>query len=843
MLPFVVAQQANAEAGTIQRAIDASQGFTCAIRQNDIAYCSGQNDKSQLGFSSLVPISDPTAVPGLGPVESVTTGSKHACAVGVDGYGYCWGDDSLGQLGTTVSGSQAKRIDLNKKLIDLQAGADYSCALTVDLVVYCWGNLTSNQAYSYNSPVPVQIAGLTSVTAIVVGDRDVCVLTQTLRCWGSITNSISAVEVPNTQDVTSVTVGLDFLCFIKQEIANCLGDNTQGQLGRGNLTSSSEVQPVLGLSSVSKVFAGGQSACAVGVSGSTFCWGNNDNKQVSITSGDQVNRVPSVFPNGISFAVSSSHICALNRDSSIGCVGDNSLSQSGIITSTEVPTGSATNNSILRISTGATQTCAITTSYKLRCWGNIIPDVDPEKQFREVAVGNVSVCAIDMTNKVLCWGSNSAGQLGDNTNKTSLVPVEVQGIPYGAISVKAGYRHFCALAEDRLVYCWGDNLKDQLGYTGTDSKIAVVVPGIASVRSITLGDYHSCLLTLNYRPYCWGDNSKKQIQNSATQKLPLTELAAGNSTELAAGGNNTCFILGDFADSGKLTCMGDNSEAQATGLIAGTYEKVSVSGNSVCANRLSDSKLVCFGSNVSTKLGRTGLKSAIPSEVPGQSRGTVSVGLQHTCYVGPDSALVCWGSNTYGQLASSFGFPKAFRNPTISIAGKANIGEPLKATVTSSNVTNFSYQWYRYLAPTFANGSAIQDAKTDTLILGATELNRRVGIGVVVAKWGATSEEFVSPQTAIVGSPVRLLITPTPVISGKAKVGSILRATTGRWDVGANLTIQWYRGTVAIKGATKSTYKLLPGDAGKQISVYVTGVKVGLPKVVMKSNKTAKVVR
>jgi hypothetical protein len=38
-------------------------------------------------------------------------------------------------------------------------------------------------------------------------------------------------------------------------------------------------------------------------------------------------------------------------------------------------------------------------------------------------------------------------------------------------------------------------------------------------------------------------------------------------------------------------------------------------------------------------------------------------------------------------------------------------------------------------------------------------------------------------------------------------------------------------------------YQLTKADVGKQISVSVTGFKIGLPKIVKKSLKTAKILR
>ena len=73
---------------------------------------------------------------------------------------------------------------------------------------------------------------------------------------------------------------------------------------------------------------------------------------------------------------------------------------------------------------------------------------------------------------------------------------------------------------------------------------------------------------------------------------------------------------------------------------------------------------------------------------------------------------------------------------------------------------------------------------------------------------------------------------PTPKISGKAKAKSTLTAKPGTWKPApVTLKYQWYRDGKAIKGATKSKYKLVSADKRKKIKVIVTGSKAGYASV------------
>jgi len=68
---------------------------------------------------------------------------------------------------------------------------------------------------------------------------------------------------------------------------------------------------------------------------------------------------------------------------------------------------------------------------------------------------------------------------------------------------------------------------------------------------------------------------------------------------------------------------------------------------------------------------------------------------------------------------------------------------------------------------------------------------------------------------------------------GTRKVGKTMNVTATPWLAGsypttrASMSFQWKRNGVAIKGATKSTYKLVSADRGKKISVTATARRYG----------------
>lgn len=92
----------------------------------------------------------------------------------------------------------------------------------------------------------------------------------------------------------------------------------------------------------------------------------------------------------------------------------------------------------------------------------------------------------------------------------------------------------------------------------------------------------------------------------------------------------------------------------------------------------------------------------------------------------------------------------------------------------------------------------------------------------------ATSDATVTTTTDLASAPVSVdllaapVATTAPTVAGQATVGYLLRATGGEWDVAdTTLSYRWLRDGAQIPGATDTTYRLTPADAGATISVLV----------------------
>lgn len=104
------------------------------------------------------------------------------------------------------------------------------------------------------------------------------------------------------------------------------------------------------------------------------------------------------------------------------------------------------------------------------------------------------------------------------------------------------------------------------------------------------------------------------------------------------------------------------------------------------------------------------------------------------------------------------------------------------------------------------------------------------------------STSSVWPTAFIHIKPVAMTNTVKPAISGTARVGSTLSASTGSWTpAGATYTYGWASGGKLVPGATGRTFTPTAAQLGQQIRVRVTATLGGVPAKTVKSEITAAV--
>lgn len=355
----------------------------------------GWNGTGQLGDSTTTDRLTPAAVVHTGvlagqEVTQLVGGSRHSCALTVEGLVACWGANTDGQLGigtrtdspvpvwVTNSGVLA-----NKKVAGIAAGGFHTCVFTEDGLVACWGlndngQLGNGSRRTSSVPVAVDQAGVLAgetPTDIAAGAYHSCAVTSTGKgvCWGF---------------------------------------NLSGQLG--DRSSTDRTRPVTvfdtgpeGSSALVQVTGGTFHTCAVTNVGAALCWGDNIFGQLGDGTTTQRSRPVAVDTSGAAAGkvftkVSSGvfHSCALADDGSVLCWGENTFGELG---------DGTTDNSTVPVAVDASGVLA-------------------GKNAADLASGGQHVCVRLDDASGACWGDNSYGQLGDGTTTQSAVPVAVKPV-------------------------------------------------------------------------------------------------------------------------------------------------------------------------------------------------------------------------------------------------------------------------------------------------------------------------------------------------------------------------------------------------------------------------------
>jgi alpha-tubulin suppressor-like RCC1 family protein len=185
-------------------------------------------------------------------------------------------------------------------------------------------------------------------------------------------------------------------------------------------------------------------------------------------------------------------------------------------------------------------------------------------------------CGVRSTGAAFCWGSNSYGELGDNSQNISRVPVVVTGIT-DALELTAGGNHACARRTSGLS-CWGFGQSIGDG-TNVGKLVPTAVSTSTATSAITAGSDHTIARTSTNGLICWGRSSRGQCGDSAAfpasgpnYNSPVTGTLTG-ATLVASGNFHAC---GFVAATNVTWCWGANDYGELGYGIPGQPSRTSV---------------------------------------------------------------------------------------------------------------------------------------------------------------------------------------------------------------------------------------------------------------------------
>ncbi len=369
-------------------------------------------------------------------------------------------------------------------------------------------------------------AGDAPAVDIVVNDDATCLLPGDgkVLCWGQHPISLGlGVEYKDTHDLEECP------WMPENNPPSCVSEPTE-----------------LAVSDVVDVVSNDLSSCARTETGDVYCWGEFDGADG--VSGNINYLEPTLVPelaDAEALSVSGSLRCKLDSGGAVTCSGFNLRGQVGTGFQSMVET-----------------------------WTRVegLPPI------QEIAVERERVCALDTSGGVWCWGDNRAGQAGVAAEESDLCvadhacvvqPALVAGLE-NVIGLDVSDSHSCALRDDGVVLCWGDNTFGQLGnstFESTHIPTPVELLPVEAVSVHVANEYitraTSCVIGKDEKVYCWGNSSIASKGLSSDQLDPSCSCVPSpreipgvdDVVRLSVGTIHACAVSGD-ADEQRALCWG-----------------------------------------------------------------------------------------------------------------------------------------------------------------------------------------------------------------------------------------------------------------------------------------------
>ncbi|OIN94314.1 MAG: hypothetical protein AUJ20_01115 [Comamonadaceae bacterium CG1_02_60_18] len=277
----------------------AGEFFSVMMNSDGTVSAWGENTYGQLGDGTSA-TSVFTQVSGLTSVVAISAGYSHSAVLRADGTVWTWGRNDLYELGDGTATARSTPVQVSITGVKaIAAGAEHTLALKIDGTVWAWGLNGKGQlgdGTTTNRPTPVQISGLANVIAIAGGlHHSLAVKSDgTVWAWGDgpwgelgtgafSVGSLTPVQVSGLTGITAVAAGMDHSVALKNDgTVWAWGRNLDGQLGDGtyqllNGTTNNQNVPVQvsGLSNVTAIAARENGALAIKADGTLWSWGYN----------------------------------------------------------------------------------------------------------------------------------------------------------------------------------------------------------------------------------------------------------------------------------------------------------------------------------------------------------------------------------------------------------------------------------------------------------------------------------------------------------------------------------------------------------------------------------------
>ena len=307
----------------------ASLDHNCAVDKNGSVWCWGMGPFSWAEDSGAASRTHTRPVKlDLPPVTNMARSFETACAV-VVGDVQCWGSNALGQLGPlaeTFTGAPVRAALPQGAVASALEVGNATFVLREDGSLVSWGGNPGVGRVSPTSPDPLSdLVPLSKVTQIDSAYDNTCAVANGIGyCWGARVSPLKGTEMdralpepvavpePIVQIATTRSEGYvltgdtmvrDFKPYRWCAVGGsgslyCWGFNESGQAGSGDETHVTRAVKVIGLpedATVAQVKVTTNTTCALLTSGKVYCWGSNYTGQL----GNGLDRGKSLVPTEV----------------------------------------------------------------------------------------------------------------------------------------------------------------------------------------------------------------------------------------------------------------------------------------------------------------------------------------------------------------------------------------------------------------------------------------------------------------------------------------------------------------------------------------------------------------
>jgi len=209
------------------------------------------------------------------------------------------------------------------------------------------------------------------------------------------------------------------------------------------------------------------------------------------------------------------------------------------------------------------------------------------------------------------------------------------------MSISAGAEFTCAINSAREVFCWGNNSSGQLN-DGTEDHSSIPVKTTTVSSDTVLISGGSVELQ--------GITSDGAVQLWNSQPIiPVTGFPEDNNSFVSADR----FTEGgcSMTNTGDVNCWGGITNAEVKGAVV--RDMLASGQGHACT--MKPEGLVCWGSNSNGQLGDDSTddsdEEVFVVELE-QGVKALAAGMKHTCVIYTDETVACWGLNVDGQLGN-----------------------------------------------------------------------------------------------------------------------------------------------------------------------------------------------